>query len=177
MTALRIRYGALASLLLAAAASAQGGTLGGQWQTYGGDNAASRYAPLDQIDKSNVAKLGIVWRRPAIDASILAAVPRLKPEHNVRATALMFDGVLYSPNGIGFVEAFDAGTGKTVWIEKPIETGPDGYRGTSTRGVAYWTGGGDARILVQRSEYLLALNAKTGTPCHVETYDSFRKEV
>ena len=164
MTALRIRYGALASLLLAAAASAQGGTLGGQWQTYGGDNAASRYAPLDQIDKSNVAKLGLVWRRPAIDASILAAVPRLKPEHNFRATALMVDGVLYSPNGIGFVEAFDAGTGKTVWIEKPIETGPDGYRGTSTRGVAYWTDGRDARILVQRSEYLLALNAKTGKP-------------
>ena len=164
MIGLRICYGALAPLLLAAAASAQIGTRGGQWQTYGGDNAASRYAPLDQIDKSNVAKLGIVWRRPAIDASIMAAVPRLKPERNFRATPLMVDGVLYSPNGIGFVEAFDAGTGKTVWIEQPFEAGPDGYRGTSTRGVAYWTDGRDARILVQRSEYLLALNAKTGKP-------------
>jgi quinoprotein glucose dehydrogenase len=149
-------------VLAAAAVSAQ--TRDGQWRTYGGDSAASRYAPLDQIDKSNVGKLGIAWRRPAIDASIVTVVPRLKPEHNFRATPLMVDGVLYSPNGIGFVEAFDAGTGKTVWIEQPFTPGPDGYRGTSTRGVGYWTDGRDARILVQRSEYLMALNAKTGKP-------------
>jgi len=162
MTLLRQGAWALVGLLAAAAALAQ--TRDGQWRAYGGDNAASHYAPLDQIDKSNVAKLGIAWRRPAVDASILTVVPRLKPDHTFRATPLMVDGVLYSPNGIGFVEAFDAGTGKTVWIEQPFTPGPDGYRGTSTRGVAYWTDGRDARILVQRSEYLMALNAKTGKP-------------
>ena len=159
-----LRHGALAlvGVLVAAAALAQ--TRDGQWRAYGGDNAASHYAPLDQIDKSNVAKLGIAWRRPAVDASILTIAPRLKPDHTFRATPLMIDGVLYSPNAIGFVEAFDAGTGKSVWIEQPFTSGPDGYRGTSTRGAAYWTDGRDARILVQRSEYLMALNAKTGKP-------------
>src|SRR5438552_2282284 len=98
----------LVRVLAAAAAFAQ--TRDGQWRAYGGDIAASRYAPLDQIDKSNVAKLGIAWRRPAVDASIMSVVPRLKPDHTFRATPLMIDGVLYSPNGIGFVEAFDAGT-------------------------------------------------------------------
>ena len=159
-----LRHGTLALLGVLAAAVALAQTRDGQWRAYGGDGAASRYSPLDQIDKSNVAKLGIAWRRPAVDASILGAVPRLRPERNFRATPLMVDGVLYSPNGIGFVEAFDAGTGKTLWIERPFEPGPSGYRGTSTRGVAYWTDGHDARILVQRSEYLLALNAKTGKP-------------
>ena len=159
-----LRQGALALVGVLAAGAALAQTRDGQWRAYGGDNAASHYAPLDQIDKSNVAKLGIAWRRPAVDASILTVVPRLKPDHTFRATPLMIDGVLYSPNGIGFVEAFDAGTGKTVWIEQPFTQGPDGYRGTSTRGVAYWTDGRDARILVQRSEYLMALNAKTGKP-------------
>jgi quinoprotein glucose dehydrogenase len=155
-------------MLAASAVSAQSGARDGQWRAYGGDNAASRYAPLDQIDESNVAKLALAWRRPAIDASILAAVPGMRAERIFRATPLMVDGVLYSPNGIGFVEAFDAGTGKTVWVEQPLEPAPNGYRGTSTRGVAYWSDGRDARILVQRSEYLLALDAKTGK--HFENF-------
>jgi quinoprotein glucose dehydrogenase len=159
-----LRYSALAFVAVLAGTAAVAQTRDGQWRAYGGDNAALRYAPLDQINRSNVAKLGMVWRRPAVDASILTAVPRLRPERSFRATPLMVDGVLYSPNGIGFVEAFDAGTGKTVWIEQPFEQGAEGYRGTSTRGVAYWTDGRDARILVQRSQYLIALNAKTGKP-------------
>ena len=153
---------AVVSAITTGAVAAQTGALSGQWREYGGDAAASRYSPLDQIDKANVAKLGIAWRRPALDASIRAIVPQLKPERVFRSTPLMIDGVLYSPNAIGFVEAFAARTGKTVWIEQPYEPGPEGYRGTSTRGVAYWTDGSDARILVQRSQYLMALNAKTG---------------
>jgi len=153
---------ALTWLMASSAALAQTGTENGQWRSFGGDNAASRYAPLDQINKTNVTRLGIAWRRPALDSSILEIAPRLRAERTFRATPLMINGVLYSPNGIGFVEAFDAGTGKTVWIEKPFESGPEGYRGRSTRGVAYWTDGRDERILVQRGEYLIALNAKTG---------------
>ena len=125
---------ALGWLMASSAALAQTGTENGQWRSFGGDNAASRYAPLDQIDKANVARLGIAWRR--LDSSILEMAPRLRAERTFRATPLMIDGVLYSPNGIGFVEAFDAGTGKTVWVEKPFESGPQGYRGRSTRGVA-----------------------------------------
>ena len=76
----------------------------------------------------------------------------------------MVDGVLYSPNGAGLVEAFDPGTGETIWIQEPLDEGPQAYRGTDTRGAAYWTDGTDQRILVQRGVYLVALNAKTGRP-------------
>jgi glucose dehydrogenase len=155
---------AITCLLVAGSAMAQTGALNGEWRDYAGDNAASRYAPLDQIDRTNVGSLRIAWRRPAIDASILDVVPGLRAERSFRATPLMVDGVLYSPNGIGFVEAFDAGTGQTIWIEPPFESGSAGYSGTSTRGVAYWTDGSNERILVQRSSYLMALDARTGKP-------------
>ena len=52
----------------------------------------------------------------------------------------MIDGVLYGSNGIGLVEAFHPGTGKTVWIQQPFADEPDdGLRGNSTRALAYWT--------------------------------------
>ena len=72
----------------------------------------------------------------------------------------MINGVLYAPNGVGLVEAFDPATGETRWAQEPFA--PNELHGDSTRGVAYWTDGRDERILVQRGEYLYALNAKTG---------------
>jgi glucose dehydrogenase len=153
-----------ASLLYVCAALAQHGTVGGEWRAYSGDLGASKYSPLDQIDRSNVARLSIAWRRPALDAAVLARSPRLRAASTFRSTPLMVGGVLYASNGVGFVEAFDAGTGKTLWVEPPLDDGPTGYRGASTRGVGYWKSGNDARVLAQHSEYLLALDAKTGRP-------------
>ena len=77
------------------------------------------------------------------------------------------NGVGYVPNAIGLVEAFDIGTGETRWTQQPFG-GEDDLRGTGTRGVAYWTDGTDARILVQRGEYLYALDPETG-----ETFPDF----
>jgi quinoprotein glucose dehydrogenase len=149
-------------LLVSLTANAQNGAADGQWRAYSGDKGSTKYSPLDQIDSGNAARLVLAWRRPAVDASIVQQVPGLRFTPSFRSTPLMVHGVLYSPNGIGFVEAFDAGTGETVWIEEPLDSGPNRYAGTSTRGVAYWSDGDDARILVQRGEYLVALNAATG---------------
>jgi quinoprotein glucose dehydrogenase len=155
---------AAAAILVASHASAQTGTRNGEWRSYSGDVAATKYSPLDQIDKSNVARLTIAWRRPALDASIVAAAPSMRPARTFRSTPLMIDGVLYGSNAVGFVEAFDPATGRTIWVEPPLEPGENGYRGASTRGIGYWSDGRDARILVQHSEYLLALSAQTGRP-------------
>ncbi|HLF11298.1 MAG TPA: PQQ-binding-like beta-propeller repeat protein [Gammaproteobacteria bacterium] len=152
----------ITAFLLSAAASAQQGATNGQWRSYNGDSGATKYSALDQIDASNASRLKIAWRRPAVDASILEQMPGLRFGNSFRATPLMIDGVLYSPNGIGFVEAFDAGSGRTLWVEAPLDQGPNRYGGGSTRGAAYWTDGDDRRILVQRGEYLMALNAETG---------------
>ena len=86
--------------------------------------------------------------------------PKLSFSSNFRATPLMVDGVLYSPNGVGLVEAFHpAPAGRSGCRSR--STG-DTLTGDSTRGVAYWTDGKDERILVQRGEHLYALNAATG---------------
>jgi glucose dehydrogenase len=153
---------ALGAALAAGPALAQHGAADGQWAAYSGDLGATKYAPLDQIDADNANTLAIAWRRPAVDASIRDADATLRVSPSFRSTPLMIDGVLYAPNGIGFVEAFDPGTGATVWVEAPLDAGPARYAGSGTRGVAYWADGDDRRILVQRGEYLLALDAATG---------------
>ena len=154
------------ALLVGAAPSAQHGATDGQWRFYSGDPGSTKYAPLDQINKDNVENLRLAWRRPAVDQSILSKAPDLSYGNNFRATPLMIDGVLYSPNGVGLAEAFDAGTGETIWVQEPFGEGLRAYQGIATRGLAYWTDGADERILVQRDDYLYALNAKTGRAYH-----------
>ena len=145
-------------------AFAQHGAVGGEWREYSGDLGATKYSPLNQINRSNVAQLRIEWRRPSLDAAVLAASPQVRAGGNFHSTPVMVSGVLYAPNSVGFVEAFDAGTGKTLWVEPPLDGSPTGYRGGTTRGVAYWQSGNDVRILVQHTQHLLALDAKTGKP-------------
>ena len=151
-------------VLLATPAQAQYGAQDAEWRYYGGDSGATKYAPLDQINKDNVGTLRIAWRRPAIDAQITEANPKLRFSNNFRSTPIMVDGVLYASNGIGLVEAFDPATGKTLWVQAPPVEGVDGLRGGASRGVAYWRDGSEERILAVSSEYLIALNPKTGEP-------------
>jgi quinoprotein glucose dehydrogenase len=143
--------------------AASGDTAGGEWRRYSGDNASTKYAPLDQINRQNVAQLRVVWRRPQAPPEILAANPGLRLNNNFRSTPIMVGGVLYASNGLGLAEAFDPATGKTIWVQKP---GDDPLRGpASARGVAFWTNGsGDNRILTYRNHYLYALDARTGDP-------------
>ena len=134
----RLRWmwmGVATSLCLAGAAAAQ--TENGEWRSHSGDPGSTKYAPLDQINRTNVKNLRIAWRRPAVDPLLSGKDPKLQVQNNFRATPLMIGGVLYSPNGVGLVEAFHPGTGKTIWIQEP-SPGPEALRGTSTRGVAYW---------------------------------------
>ena len=113
------------ALLLASATAATGraqsGASVGEWHSYGGDTANTRYAPLDQIDRDNVADLQIAWRWKADNFG-----PR--PEFNYRTTPLMVTGVLYATAGTRrAVVAIDSGTGETLWAYRMDE----GARGAS----------------------------------------------
>ena len=111
---------AIAVLMGAAVAWAQQGARGGEWARYGADAGTTKYAPLDQVDKQNVSRLRVAWQRPAVDPSITSRVPDFSYSNNFRATPVMIGGVLYSPNGVGLVEAFHPGTGKTLWVQEPF---------------------------------------------------------
>ena len=154
-------------LLLTPYAQAQHGASGGDWQAFGADLGSTKYTPLDQINGNNVSDLEIAWRRPALDEYYRSLNPEQRFSTRYMALPLVIDGVAYIPNGVGLVEAFNPGTGETIWVQKPFG-GAEDLPGTVTRGVAYWTDGDDERILVQRGVYLYALNAGTG-----EVYPAF----
>jgi quinoprotein glucose dehydrogenase len=158
-----LRLGVVA--LMGAAVAAQRGAINSQWRSHGGDPGATKYAPLDQINKDNVSRLQIAWRRPGVDPSLTRDAPNLSYSHDFRVTPLMIDGVLYSSNGIGLVEAFNPATGSTLWVQQPYPDEPErGLRGASTRGISYWSAGTDRRLFVIRGEYLIALDPGTGRP-------------
>ncbi len=135
-----------------------------EWSVYGGDKGFQRYSPLALIHRGNVKNLEVVWSRPAVDPMIKDQFPDLSPSPYFKGTPIVVDGVLYAPNGVGLVEAFDAVSGKTKWVQQPIEPTLKEASGQSTRGVAYWKEKTDERIISIRGEYIYALNAITGAP-------------
>jgi quinoprotein glucose dehydrogenase len=156
-------YLAVAAAAVAAATpiTGQSGT-GSEWRYYWGDNGSSKYSPLDQINKENVRNLQVAWRWKSQNFGPSA-------DYNWEATPIMVGGVLYTTAGSRRdVVAIDAATGETLWMYR-LEEGRRGslapLRGPSGRGVAYWSQGGEARILHVTAGYrLVALDPKTGIP-------------
>lgn len=140
-------------------ARAQTGAKNGEWTTYGGDLASTRYAPLDQIKADNFNKLEVAWRFGTDSFG-----PR--PEFQFESTPLMVHGVLYTTAGSRrAVVALDAATGEILWMHSENEgaRGTNAPRQLSGHGLAYWTDGKDERILYVTPGYrLIALDAKTG---------------
>ncbi len=150
-------------LLLSATAPIHGqsGAKNGEWRSYAGDVASTRYSPLDQINASNFSKLEVAWRFKTDNLG-----PR--PEFQFESTPLMANGVVYSTAGTRrSVIALDAATGELLWVHGERE-GPRGAaapRQLSGRGLAYWSDGREERILYVTPGYrLIGLNAKTGVP-------------
>ena len=147
----------LALLLSCTARPAQGqtGAPAGEWRTYGGDLASTRYAPLDEITAGNFAALELAWRFNQDE---------LGPG---RATPLMVDGVLYFTGAAGRpAVAVDAATGELLW-SRHVDEGERARAAPigASRGLAYWSDGNEARILYVTLGYqLVALDAATGQP-------------
>lgn len=132
----------------------------GEWREYGGDKGYTKYSPLTQIDRNNVGNLRIAWRRPAVADELRARHPDLRFRNNFRSTPVMVGGVLYASDGVGLVEAFDAATGRTIWVQEL--PGGQSVGGEPSRSVAYWRDGDDARIFAVRGQFLWAIDARTG---------------
>ena len=139
----------------------QSGARNGEWTTYGGDLASTRYAPLDQITKDNFNTLEVAWRFKTD-----ALGPR--SEFNFESTPLMANGVIYTTAGTRrAVVALDAATGEMLWMHSELEgkRGESAPRQLSGRGLAYWSDGSNVRIVYVTPGYrMIALDAKTGTP-------------
>lgn len=121
-----------------------------QWFTGGRDGEFSYYSPLDQINETNVARLGFAWSH-ALDTP-----------HGLEATPVVVDGVMYTSGPWGFVYALDAKSGKPLWTFDP-RVDPAVARHACcdivNRGVLVWRGQVYVGTLDGR---LVALDAATG---------------
>ncbi len=122
----------------------------GQWMSVGRTHDEQRYSPLSQINKSNVARLGLAWYAD------------FDSNRGQEATPLEVDGVLYVSTAWSKVKAFDARTGRLLWAYDPKVPGEFAGHGCCdvvNRGLAAWNG----RIYVASYDgRLIALNAATG---------------
>jgi quinoprotein glucose dehydrogenase len=142
-----------AGLVLAATAALAAGS---DWQVSGHDLGSQRYSPLTQINKSNVAKLDIVWTYHMTPAGYTGR-PRL-----VESVPIVVGNSMYIASSYGEIIALNATTGAELWKYKLPDTDIP-----TARGVAYWKGDKShpATIVTgSRLGRLYAVNAKTGAP-------------
>lgn len=118
------------------------------WPTYNGQPGGSRYSPLDQIDKGNVARLAPKWSFTLADASRLEVTP------------VVVDGIMYVTSA-NECYALDAGSGRPLWhFKRPRTRGLAGDAASGiNRGVAV---AGDRVFMVTDHAHLLALDRFTG---------------
>jgi quinoprotein glucose dehydrogenase len=116
-----------------------------RWESYLGGGDSSQYSSLDQINRSNVAKLDVAWTYQAGDGW----PPHFNP--------LVVNGVMYVWAQGHDLVALDAGTGKELW-RRPNEGRVSG------RGMNYWQSkdGRDRRLLFMNDGMLRAVSADTG---------------
>jgi PQQ-dependent dehydrogenase (methanol/ethanol family) len=81
-----------------------------EWISYNRDWAETRYSPLDQINASNVSRLGLAW---SFD------IPNVGDGTRQEGTPLISNGVIYSITPWSVVYAVNARTGKELWHSDP----------------------------------------------------------
>jgi quinohemoprotein ethanol dehydrogenase len=133
-----------------------GSKTGEEWISYGVNWSEQRYSPLNQINASNVSRLGLAW---SYDIPLAPGNPQTHQE----GTPLVFNGVLYSITPWSIVYAVDLKTGKEIWRADP-EVNQQVWQsriccGVVNRGIAMYEGKIIAPAVDGR---LRALDAATG---------------
>ena len=85
---------------------------GDEWVSYGANWAEQRYSPLNQINASNISRLGLAWTYD------IPVAPGNYQAHQ-EATPLIFNGVLYSITPWSIVYAVDLKTHQELWRADP----------------------------------------------------------
>jgi quinohemoprotein ethanol dehydrogenase len=132
------------------------GRTGEEWISYNVNWSEQRYSPLNQINATNISRLGLAWY-----LDIPAAPGR--PQTHQEGTPLVHDGVLYSISPWSIVYAVDAHTGKELWRSDP-EVNQEIWQsriccGVVNRGVALYKNTVIAPVIDGR---MRALDFKTG---------------
>jgi alcohol dehydrogenase (cytochrome c) len=118
------------------------------WPTYHGQLSGNRYSELDQISKSNVARLTPNWIFSLVNTAPLEGTP------------IVVNGVMYMTSA-NECYALDAGSGRQIWhYQRPRTRNLVGNAaGGINRGAAV---AGDYLFMVTDNAHIIALNRSTG---------------
>ncbi len=122
----------------------------GSWLATGGDYDEQRFSLLDQINETNVSKLGLAWYAD------------IDTERGQESTPVVVDGVMYLTTAWSLVKAYNIKSGELLWAYDPKvdrAKGADACCDVVNRGVAAWNGKIYLGALDGR---LIALDGKTG---------------
>ncbi|MBI1787136.1 MAG: PQQ-binding-like beta-propeller repeat protein, partial [Acidobacteria bacterium] len=144
------------SLICVTTLSLAAGAVHAEWRYWAGDQGATRYSPLTQINRSNAARLKPAWVYHSGDKGD-------RGRTTIECTPIVIDGAMYLTSPMLKAIAVDPVTGKEIWRFDPFEGTEDRARDVN-RGVAYWEDPNktDRRILYAAGKHLYCLNAKTG---------------
>ena len=148
-----------------------------EWPNYGNDPGSSRYSPLTEINKNNVANLRVVWTYRTGDMSDGTSTwngERVRSRSTFEATPLMVDNTLYVITPFNRIIALDPETGTQKWVFDPkIDRIGDYGDALTSRGLALHI---DPKLQLgqpcHKTLYeatldgrLIAVDADTGKPC------------
>src|ERR1035438_207632 len=143
----------------------------GDWAYYGRDAGGTRYSPLAQINRDNVATLKVAWTFHVGDISDGSGHQK---RSGLETTPILIDGTLYLTTAFNRVFALDPETGKQRWVYDPmVEIAGDYGDGLINRGVSAWLDPARAKGKPCRRRIfettldarLIALDGVTGEPC------------
>ena len=141
------------------------------WPTYGNDPGGTRYSPLAQINRENVAKLKVAW---IFHTGDISDGRNGRKRSGFETTPILVDGTLYLTTPFNRVIALDPETGKQRWAYDPkIDLDGDYGDGLVNRGVATWLDSTRDKGQVCRRRIfestqdarLVAIDAMSGAPC------------
>ena len=140
------------------------------WLHYGNDLGHSKYAPLDQINASNVTDLEINWEWESVDNQAVEERPQHVPA-GFKATPITRNGTIYVSTPLGQIAAIDAQSGEQHWAfsTNTWEHGRPANNGFNHRGVTFWekptANGVEPRIIMTTANaFLWSIDAETGEP-------------
>jgi quinoprotein glucose dehydrogenase len=155
-----MRHTLIALLLLAAACRTTTSSNDDDWPAYA-NAGGTRYSPLTEIDRTNVARLQVAWTYHTGEATYTTDAEK---KSTFEATPIVVDGTLYVSTGFNKVIALNAATGRERWTYDPHIDRDDDYSEVTSRGVSYWSKG--KRIFEGTIDArLIALDAATGALC------------
>ena len=141
------------------------------WPYYGHDAGGTRYSPLAQINRENVASLKVAWTFHVGDISEGGGD---RKRTGLETTPILVEGSLFLTTGFNRVFALDPESGKQRWVYDPmIDTAASYGDGLINRGVAAWidparSKGKACRLRIFEATLdarLIALDGATGEPC------------